>query len=138
MILKDLKTTIKNTSLNIRMFRSGFKLMVQQNKCTSRCMQCSLLYSKASSPNGSPSDIKFPCGVNDLTLGHEIPASKNVTWHVSFGKYNRNLDPLATYSTMADDRPARCKNGKNWEAFARSYKIVSKIICYSDAEDYTN
>lgn len=66
----------------------------------------------ASSPYGSPSTGGAPFRAGREDRGHEIPASRNVTRQLSFGMYKRNLDPLATNSTMPSVRKARCHDGK--------------------------
>lgn len=49
-----------------------------------------------------------------------LPASRNVNRQVSRGMKHLSLEPLATNSTMASERLALCRNGKNCFAFAIS------------------
>jgi len=50
------------------------------------------------------------------------PESRNVMRHVSLGMYNRSLEPLATNSTIASERPALWRNGRNCFALATSWQ----------------
>ena len=80
-----------------------------------------------------------------IKINH-LPATRKVIRQVSFGRYNLSLEPLATNcekeqqkknvsieypgdnlhliqsltSTIPEDRPARCKKGKNCFAFVAS------------------
>lgn len=98
---------------------------------------------------------KFNCPIvfTHEAISSRSPATRKVIRHVSFGKYNLSLEPLATNwknnrkanqifiysselilifastfklkmllltSTIAEDLPARCKNGRNCFAFVGS------------------